>query len=173
MKKFAFIALLGAVALSAVGCSATRATQLTEADTIKAQQVAGMLDEHLYKVDFYRAHPMSAPSFPLSSPYFVSVIKDRVESFMPYFGRAYNVPYGGGEGLRFAAPISDYAEKVTKRGVREITFRARTQEDVYDFRLSVGPLGDCNLSITPGQKQSISFSGRIDLNPEFEVVRVE
>jgi hypothetical protein len=173
MKKIALTALLGILALAVVGCSATRTARPSEADTAKARQVSKMLDEHLYKADFNRAHPMSAPSFPLTSPYFVSVIGERVESFLPYFGRAYNVPYGGGEGLRFAAPISDYAEKVTKRGVREITFRAKTQEDVYDFRLSVTPQGECNLSIAPGQKQQISFSGHIDLAPEFEVVRVK
>ena len=173
MKKITLIAVAWTLALAAAGCSAQRPAVMSEADAVTAGQIDGMLAERLYNIDFDRAYPMSAPSFHLSYPYYISVIGDRVESFLPYFGRAYTVPYGGGEGLRFAAPISEYAEKVTRKGAREITFKARTDEDLYDFILTVYPLGECNLSITPGQKQQISFSGQIDLEPAFEAVRVE
>ncbi len=173
MKKITLIAMVWTLALAGAGCSASRSAVMSEADIITARQIGEMLDEHLYKFDFDRAYPMSAPSFPLSSPYYVSVIGDRVESFLPYFGRAYNVRYGGGEGLRFAAPISEYNDRTTRRGAREITFKAHTDEDFYEFVLTVYPLGECNLSIIPGQKQQISFSGQIDMEPEFEVVRVE
>lgn len=162
-----------ALALAAAGCSASRSAIRSEADMVTAGQVESMLAQRLYKIDFDRAYPVSAPPFHLNYPYYVSVIGDRVESFLPYFGRAYTAPYGGGEGLRFAAPITEYTENVKKNGSREISFEARTEEDSYRFILTVFPLGQCDMSVTPGQRQSISFSGRIDLEPDFEAVRVD
>jgi hypothetical protein len=73
--------------------------------------------------------------------------------------------------LRFEAPISEYGEKQGRKGRRDITFRAGTEEDSYDFFLSIYPGGQCNLTISPMQKQSISFSGHVDMEPEFEAVR--
>lgn len=172
MKRISLIVMVWTLALAATGCSASRSTVMSEADLVTAGQIDKMLTERLYKVDFDRAYPMSAPTLPLNYPYFVSVIGNRVESFLPYFGRAFTIPYGGGEGLRFEAPISDYRERVRKNGSREISFRARTNEDRYDFTLTVFPLGQCDLNISPGLKQPISFSGEIDLSPEFEAVRV-
>ncbi len=161
-----------ALALTA-GCSASRSVVMSDADRVTASQVDEMLTGRLYKVDFSRAYPMSAPSFPLNAPYFISVIDDRVESFLPYFGRAYSVAYGGGEGLRFAAPITDYTDVVKRNGRREIKFTATTDEDRYDFTLTVFPTGESDLSVTAFRKQSISFTGQVDLDPEFEAVRTE
>ena len=173
MKKFWLMSVVWMLAVASAGCSASKSAAMSEADLVTAGQVTEMLAARLYKVDFARAYPMSGPSFALTYPYFVSVIGDRVESFLPYFGRAYSVPLDGGEGLRFAAPISEYKETARKNGRTEITFSARTEEDHYDFRLTVFPLGQCDLTITPFRKQSISFGGQVDLDPEFEAVRVE
>jgi hypothetical protein len=170
-RSLLFVVLAAALALSSAGCSASRSAVASEADMVTAAQIEEMLAARLYKADFTRAYPASAPSFPLNYPYFISVIDDRVESFLPYFGRAYMLPYGGGEGLRFEGPISDYTQSVGKKGQREITFSVRTGEDEYDFTLTVWPTGECNLTIMPMNKQSISFSGEIDLDPEFEAVR--
>jgi hypothetical protein len=159
------------LALSSAGCSASRSAVMSEADMVTAAQIEEMLAARLYKVDFTRAYPASAPSFHLNYPYFISVIDDRVESFLPYFGRAYMLPYGGGEGLRFEGRISGYTQSIKKKGQREITFSARTGEDEYDFTLTVRPTGECDLTVMPMNKQSISFSGEIDLDPEFEAVR--
>ncbi len=150
----------------------SKSAVMSEADSATAGHIDKMLTARLYKVDFQRAYPMLAPSFPLDYPYYISVIGDRVESFLPYMGRAYSTPYGGGEGLRFAAPVSNYRESFKKNGKREIEFTAITGEDKYEFSLTVFPLGQCDLSITPLRKQSISFSGRVDLDPEFEAVRM-
>ncbi len=170
-RSLLLMVLAAALALTSAGCSASRSAAMSEADMITAGQIEGMLAARLYKADFTRAYPASAPSFTLNYPYYISVIDDRVESFLPYFGRAYNLPYGGGEGLRFEGPISDYTERVKNKGQREITFSARTGEDRYNFTLTVWPSGECDLTVMPTNKQSISFSGDIDLNPEFEAVR--
>ncbi len=167
------VALIVTMTVSMFACSATRSAAMTEADAVKSARVVEMLQNKLYKVDFDRAFPMSAPSFALNYSYFVSVIGERVESFLPYFGRAYNIPYGGGEGLRFVAPVTDYKTETGRKGQYEISFNARTDEDEYTFNLEVYPTGEAYLTISSIQRQTISFSGSVDLDPEFEAVRVE
>ncbi len=173
MKKALFMSMVCILALVVTGCTVSKSVVVSDADRVTAGQIEKMVAERLFKVDFTRAYPMSAPSFPLNYPYYISVIGDRVESFLPYFGRAYTAVYGGGEGLRFEAPISDYTETLKKNGRREIDFTAVTDEDRYEFSLTIFPLGECDLSISAFRKQSISFSGQIDLDPEFKAVKVE
>ncbi len=172
MKKAIVITMAIALALSA-GCSASRSVVTSDADRAIADRVDNMLARRMYKVDFTRAYPQSAPSFTLNDRYFISVIDDRVESFLPYFGRAYTVPYGGGEGLRFAAPITGYTDELKRNGRREIEFTAITDEDHYEFSLTISPMGDTSLTVSAFRKQSISFTGRLDPTPDFEAVRAE
>jgi len=178
MRKLLSIAAAGALALAATlgaGCSTTRTAEKsparTEADAARAALVTRMLDERLYTIDVSRAMPMGAPSFPLNHPYYISVVDGHVESMLPYMGRAWSLPYGGGEGLRFRAPVFGYSDRVGKRERREITFTARTDEDTYYFSLTVFPDGGCELSIRPSNRQSISFTGEVDPSPDFEAVR--
>ena len=46
-------------------------------------------------------------------------------SQLPYFGRAYSIPYGGGQGLMFNAPIDQYTMAMGKRGAAKINFTAK------------------------------------------------
>jgi hypothetical protein len=167
--------LIVIMAVSMFACTSTRAATGTPSasDVAKIEQISMMLENRLYKVDFTRAFPMSGHPFTLTYPYYISIIGERVESFLPYFGRAYMAPYGGGEGLRFTAPIRGYKMKKGKRGQYDISFDAQTAEDGYTFNLEIYPTGESELRVDAMQKQSISFSGEIDMDPEFEAVRVE
>ena len=172
MKRlFIILALAGGMAAMS-SCSSTRTAAQSAADEQNAQLVTRMLDKKMYKVDFDRAFPMPGPSFTLNYPYFVSVIGDRVESFLPYFGRAYSIPYGGGEGLRFEAPITGYTVKDGRKGQQVITFNARTSEDDYTYSFEIYPSGETYLNVNAVNKQGMSFSGTMDLEPEFEVIKV-
>jgi hypothetical protein len=173
MKKYLLTLLAGMLALTAVGCSASKSTAMSEVDAVTAGQVERMLSEHLYKIDFTRAYPTSGPSFTLVYPYYISVIGDRVESFLPYAGRVFSIRPNGGEGLRFAGLISDYTQSVGKRGRQKISFSVKTDEDLYGFSLTIWASGECSLTVSSSKKQSISFSGNIDLSPEFETVRIK
>ncbi len=177
MKRlFIIIALAG---MTATACSTTQSStkstaktaSTSAADAQNQQLVQQMLDKKMYKVDFDRAYPTSGPSFALTSPYFVSVTGDRVESYLPYFGRAYSIPYGGGEGLRFEAPITDYTAQTGKKGQQVISFNARTSEDDYTFNYEIYNTGEAYLNINAVNKQGMSFSGNVDLEPDFKAVK--
>lgn len=142
-------------------------------DEVTSALVSEMLDKRLYKVDFNRVYPMSAPSFMLDNVYYVSVIGDRVESYLPYFGRAYGVSYGGDAGLNFESQMINYTEKEGRKGRRIIEFGAQTPDDNFTYTLTIYPTGEVQLNVLALRRQGITFSGMIDLDPDFEILRME
>ena len=119
MKKIIFALL---AVLIFIGCATTAENGMTKAEK-KAQQIAKvkkMLDERYYKVDIHMMHPQAYPARQVSYGYSLSIHGDSILSYLPYLGRAYRVPYGGGKGLHFDALIDDYREGYIKDDVRRI-----------------------------------------------------
>ena len=115
MKKYLvpmMMALVAAVLLGGCATSEERAAQKAE----QVKKVAAALNERQYKIAIARMYPMKGPSKTVSYGYSVEVKNDSLFSYLPYFGRAYNVPYGGGKGLNFSAPIESYQEGMGKNG---------------------------------------------------------
>ena len=80
------------------------------------QAVREAVDAKTYKINVDRVMPMKGGSKHLTSDYSLEIRNDSVYSYLPYFGVAYNVPYGGGKGLNFSAPLSEYTSAYNKKG---------------------------------------------------------
>lgn len=129
--------------------------------------VAGAIADTAFVFNADRAIPMSGRNINLNYPYSLEVAKDTVKSCLPYFGRAYSIPYGGGDGLSFEGIAADYKSGKGKKGETEISFSVRTDEDFFKFSLKVYPGGSAFLTVIPVNRQSISYSGRVvALEPE-------
>ena len=119
-----------------------------------------------YKIDVNTAMPMRGRSIPLTSLYSLEIRNDSVISYLPYYGRAYSIPYGGGNGLNFKAPLKEYNMKLDKKGNSVITFTARNPEDKFDFRVKVYSNGSTSIDVNMQNRQSISFQGELDVKEE-------
>ena len=86
----------------------------------QAAKVNKALKERKYKIDVERMYSMRGGSKTLSYGYSVEVRNDSLISYLPYFGRAYSVPYGGGKGLTFSERIGSYQEYQKGNGMRHI-----------------------------------------------------
>lgn len=106
--------------------------------------------------------PMKGRSRALTSSYYLAVRNDSIFSCLPYVGEAYSVPYGGGKGLVFDAPIEHYEAEPGKKGRMEIQIKIRNEEDSYLYRLTVQPNGSVSVNVQPTRRQPISFSGRME-----------
>ena len=73
----------------------------------KKEAVTKLIASENYKIDARTALPMRGRSIPLTSPYSLEIRNDSVISYLPYFGRAYSIPYGGGDGLNCKAPLKE------------------------------------------------------------------
>ncbi|WP_294629971.1 DUF4251 domain-containing protein [uncultured Bacteroides sp.] len=129
----------------------------------KKEAVMKLVASENYKIDAQTALPMRGRSIPLSSSYSLEVRNDSVISSLPYFGRAYSIPYGGGMGLNFKAPIKEYTMKTDKKGNAVIRFIARNTEDSYEFKAKIYPNGSASIDVNMQNRQSISFQGELDM----------
>ena len=100
-----------------------------EKKELKKQAVEKLVTSGKYKINVNRALPARGRSVTLTSPYSVEIRNDSVISYLPYYGRAYSIPYGGGEGLNFKAPLTDYKLEWDKKETAKIKFSARSEED--------------------------------------------
>ena len=123
MKNVRLFWLLGIVLLLAG--QSLYAQSKKEKREQKANEVKELIDSKRFTIDVNRAIPMGGRSLNLTSPYSLEMRGDSVISYLPYFGRAYSAPYGGGDRLRFEESITDYQCSFNKKGTAQIQFRTR------------------------------------------------
>lgn len=88
---------------------------------------------------------------------------DTLISSLPYFGRAYLVPYGGGKGLNFSELISNYEVTKKPKGLTEIAIELTNEEDTYLYQLSIFDNGSATIDVRSKQRQPISYSGEMQI----------
>jgi len=132
----------------------------------KKEAVKKLIASENYKIDVQTALPMRGRSIPLTSPYSLEIRNDSVISYLPYFGRAYSIPYGGGDGLNFRVPLKEYNMEMDKKGNAVIKFVAQNPEDRFEFRAKVYSNGSTSIDVNMQNRQSISFQGELEMKDE-------
>ena len=127
----------------------------------QAAKVNKALKERKYKIDVERMYSIRGGSKTLSYGYSVEVRNDSLISYLPYFGRAYSVPYGGGKGLTFSERIGSYQEYQKGNGLRHIEIGLRNDEDTYLYTIEVYENGSSSISVQSRQRENISYSGEM------------
>lgn len=161
MKRVIYLSLIIAFAsilLSGCATSEEKAAQMAELSA----NVTNALDNREYKIAIDRMYPMRGSSRQVSFGYSVEVRNDTLISYLPYFGRAYNVPYGGGKGLNFTAPIGSYQEYKKRNGQRYIEIGVANDEDTYFYTIEVFDNGSSSVDVRARQRERISYSGNLD-----------
>lgn len=160
MKKVRLLATFGLVLL--LGIQPLFAQSKKEKKEQKENEVKELLDSGRYTIEVNRALPVGGSSINLTSPYSLELRDDSVISYLPYFGRAYTVPYGGSNGLRFDEPVTNYSITYDKKKKKALVkFEVRTSEDNYTYSVDVFMNGNSIIHVQPLNKQSITFHGEI------------
>ena len=146
-----------------VAYSLSNARDRKSGDTDDETRIEKMINDTTYTINVSSALPMGGRTVMLNSYYSLEMAKDTVRSYLPYFGRAYSIPYGGGKGLVFDGTAENYVVKDGKKGGNEIEFTVRNEEDSYTYNLSIYPNGSAYISVRGNKRQPISYIGRIDL----------
>lgn len=155
---YCMLLLIGVCTLSAQTKEDKKQQQIREREILKE-----LIDAGNYKIDASMAYPRRGRSVPLTSPYSLEIKNDSVFSHLPYYGRAYSIPYGGGQGLVFSAPVTEYKVTYNKKGEAKINITARTNEDQYKYTITVFPNGSSSINVSMQNRESISFSGQLEM----------
>lgn len=129
----------------------------------KINQVDSLINSKTFVFEATRAFPQGWKSVDLTTNRnSVKFNPDKIECYMPFFGRAYSVDYGGDAGIKFNAKPQKYDIVKQKNGKGyEIKVSASAARDNYNLMLSVSPEGSATLIIISNQRSSISYSGNI------------
>ena len=131
------------------------------ADWVMLRKIKEMIENGRFTIEVDRALPMGGRTVHLTTPYSLEMRGDSAISYLPYFGRAYSLPYGGGDGMRFEESITDYQSTFDKKGTARIKFVARTKEDTFRFDVQVFSNGSAIISVTPTNRQNITYQGEL------------
>jgi len=158
MKATRFFICLFAILLGTTLPINAQTKKQKKEDTKKA--IKELVEAQKIKVEVDIAYPMRGNSRNLTSNYSVEIRNDSVFSYLPYFGIAYSLPYGGtGKGLIFNERVTDYKLTFDKKGTANIRFKTRTEEDSFIYLISIYTSGSASINVMPTNRQSISFRG--------------
>ena len=161
MRKF-YVSKAIAVCACAVLCGCATSEERAAQKAEMARNVTKALNERNYKISILRMNPMRGSSRSVSYGYSVEVRNDTLFSYLPYFGRAYNVPYGGGKGLNFSHPIENYQEYQKKNGQRHIEIGLTNEEDTYLYTIEVFDNGNSSVEVLSRQRERIFYTGMME-----------
>jgi Domain of unknown function (DUF4251) len=98
----------------------------------------------------------------LTSPYDVTISKDTMVSYLPYFGRAYTAPMGTTEsGLNFTSTNYSYTVTPGKKNAWMVSIKPHDYTDVQQYLFTIFDNGSATLNVTSVSRDAISFMGYI------------
>jgi hypothetical protein len=158
MKKLLLFFLAAAVAVVTVSaCGAA----MTAADKANIEQsVQENLANKDYTIYIQLMIPSAGPTRAVSN-YSIKVAGDTLVSYLPFIGRAYNLPYGGGKGLDFTAKINEYHDVANAGGGHDIFINVANDEDVYFYSINVTTNGSAFISVSSRNRERISYTGEM------------
>lgn len=119
-----------------------------------------MIDAHRYVFKAQSVHPNRGNMVQLNAEYDLSVSKDTVRSYLPYFGRAYSAPLDGRSGgIDFLSKNFEYNQKSRKKGGWDIVIKPKDANDVRELLLTVFDNGYASLLVSSNNREPISFNG--------------
>jgi hypothetical protein len=87
---------------------------------------------------------------------------EKITSYMPFYGEAYSIDYGGDAGYKFEAKPETFTTEKLKgdKGYR-VLVKVPISRDKVEMNLNVGNDGSATLVINSYQRKSISYIGKI------------
>ena len=163
MKRIKLFCCLAAAVLLSAGCGALLRTpeEMAQEEARIEQLVAQRLGARKYRVNFNFMNPSRGGSRAIDPTYGITINDKHLVSYLPYFGVAYDLPYGGGKGLNFESEIDEYSVR-ERRDRQVIEFTTKNDEDIFLYHLEVFPNGRADLRVRSRNREQIDYQGHLD-----------
>jgi len=129
------------------------------------REITRKVESKDYTVVVNYANPMRWKQIYLNSEYDLRIKNDSAFAYLPYFGVAYSVPYGGGEGgIKFAEPLMDYAIKPNKKSNGwDIRFKVKGMDDGFEISMNIFNNGNSMITFNSINRDPITFTGELKI----------
>ena len=152
---------LMALVLVLTACSTGNSLVKAERQAQVAQLVEEALERSNYTIAVDWMKPLGGVARHVSSNYELKINGDEVDSYLPYVGEAYRLPYGGGKGLNFKSKIMNYSIVKMTDNRYLVEFDVNNDEDIYHYRIDVFTNGKAIIDIIAQDRDAISFDGEL------------
>ena len=159
MKKWMLPLLTAALFMSGCGVLNETLAERRERRARESRLVTENVQSGNFSIDIERMYPLRGSSKSVTS-YSVTVKDGKIDSHLPFIGRAWNVPYGGGHALTFEAEVGSYTVQPVRDGY-EVTLYVKTDEDEHIYRFTIFDNGNTSLDVQSGNRDRISYSGNM------------
>jgi hypothetical protein len=150
LRKISFFSLFAAIFANSIAAQD------------KSSTIKDIVESRQFIFHAQTALPTSGVSRQLTSEYDLKVSKNSVVSYLPFFGKAYSLPYGTSDGgLNFTSTKFDYSITDRKKGGWEINIKPKDVADFREFSLTISENGYGTLQALTNNRQPISFTGYI------------
>ena len=147
------------IALFMIGCKAGDSLSKQEA----ISQITEKVEQQNYKFVPSTAIPASGKSVNLNYSYSLNISKDTIDSYLPYFGRAYVAPMSSDEGgIKFLCTDFEYTLTNGKKDMWVAVIKPQDNAKRYMLTLQIGNTGYATLTVQDTNRQTISFYGKIE-----------
>lgn len=104
-----------------------------------------------------------SPDRQLNGNYDLTVTKDSVISYLPYFGRAYTAPMDPTKGgIQFTSTKFDYKVTEKKKGGWTVVIKPKDTDQASQLILNISTGGYSSLQVIGNNRQPILFNGTVD-----------
>lgn len=139
-----------------------RKQEKAEKETALIEQTKQLVDSKTWKVDVNQMLPSQGQSRTLTTSYHVVLQDGKVDSYLPYMGRAHTAEYGGTDSpMIFNADIDNYSIEDGKKDSYIIEFNAKNKNDLLNFTFNVSTNGSVSISVNSSNRQHISYNGNL------------
>src|SRR5882757_4249881 len=138
------------------------AASLAQAQKVKPNLKAS-IDSQQYIFTAIRANPMRGASKVLSGGYDLTVTKDKIIAFLPYFGVATQAPLDPAEGgIKFTSVSFAYKIVPRKKGGWDVSVDLKDVSNVTSLKLTFFDNGNATLDVNSNMRDPITFTGYIE-----------
>lgn len=146
-------------------CSSSIFAQKSKKERQKERitEVQNLLSSGSFKFVAQNASPMRGGGYiPLTSSYDLMISKDKIESYLPYFGRAFSAPMNPSEGgIKFSSGNFKMDVTKKKKGRQDFIISFKDVPQVRQMILSVSETGNATLLVLSNNRDPITFDGYI------------
>jgi hypothetical protein len=166
MKKIFFLLLVlfttGTITNAQAQEKKSRKEIRAERQAEKKKEIKNILNEKNFVFRPTHAMPMGGGTIYLNYSFDVKIKGDTIDSYLPFYGRAYHVDYGGrNSAFDFTEPAEEYKMEKDEDGY-VVDFEVKKGMDHISFSFKISELGYATLNVISTNRQAISFYGRIE-----------
>jgi hypothetical protein len=158
--------LSAAVVIS--GFNTSNAQTRKEKQAAKMAAVKKMVEDGNYVFEANYAYPQGGGQKTLTSSYDLSISKDSVIAFLPYYGVAYLSPAPGETegGIKFTSTKFNCTTTQRKNGTWDVYIKPKDNNltdwrDVQQLQLNISQSGYASLQVISSNRSPILFNGEI------------